>query len=157
MSSTSPDVPVETGSRSDYKVWDVNSMAEPIMRIWQLSEALSRMAKRVQKRYPDEARILRSTSEDIIHYFFEDMKEQQENFFKALKTAESDSAKEQDRRQRGARASKKARPEANNEIQVAPTTILTPVVQDLEDSSSIVESIDQEVGEGERRQPPTNE
>jgi hypothetical protein len=156
MSSTSPEVPVETGTRSDYKVWDVNSMAEPIMRIWQLSEALSRMSKRIQRRYPDEAKILRSTSEDIIHYFFEDMKEQQENFFKTLKTAESDSTKEQDRRQRETRASKKERREENNEIQVAPVTDITPMFRELEDSSS-TESIDREDGEGERRPQPANE
>ncbi len=32
MSSTSPEIPIESGSYSDMKVWDVNAVAEPIMR-----------------------------------------------------------------------------------------------------------------------------
>lgn len=96
MSSASPEVPVESGSYADLKVWDVNSMAEPIMRIWQLSEALSRMSKRIQKRYPGEARILRNASEDIIYTFFKDMKERQEEFVKNSRNAEVNSAKELD-------------------------------------------------------------
>ncbi len=96
MSSTSPEVPVETGSHSDFKAWEINSMAEPIMRIWQLSEALSRMAKRIQRRYPEEAKILRASSEDIIHYFFADMREKQHEFIKNEKTSETNSIKEQE-------------------------------------------------------------
>ena len=104
--SSPPDVPVETGSHSDYKVWDVNSMAEPIMRVWQLSEALSRMARRIQKRYPDEAKILRTSSEDIIHQFFMDMQERQQEFVSTCKTSEANSVKEQDEKQRKARQEK---------------------------------------------------
>jgi hypothetical protein len=96
MASVSPEIPIETGSFTDYKVWDVNMMAEPIMRIWQLSEALSRMARRIQKRYPDEARILRTASEDVIYSFFKDMKERQDEFVKNSKSAEISSAKELD-------------------------------------------------------------
>jgi hypothetical protein len=96
MSSVSPEIPIETGSFTDYKVWDVNMMAEPIMRIWQLSEALSRMARRIQKRYPEEARILRTASEDVVYSFFKDMKERQDEFVKNSKSAEISSAKELD-------------------------------------------------------------
>src|SRR5713226_7525899 len=96
MSSTSPEVPVETGSYADLKTWDVNAMAEPIMRIWQLSEALSRMARRIQKRYPREARILRTASEDVIYSFYRDMKEKQEEFVKNSRHSEATSAKDLD-------------------------------------------------------------
>jgi hypothetical protein len=96
MSSASPEIPVETGSYTDYKAWDVNMMAEPIMRIWQLSEALSRMSRRIQRRYPDESRILKTASEDVIYTFFKDMKERQEEFVKNSKNAEASSAKELD-------------------------------------------------------------
>ena len=78
------------------KVWDVNAVAEPIMRIWQLSEALSRMSRRIQKRYPHESRILKRASEDIIYSFFKDMKERQEEFIKNSKNAETNSSKELD-------------------------------------------------------------
>ena len=96
MSSTSPEVPVESGSYADLKTWDVNAMAEPIMRIWQLSEALSRMARRIQKRYPREARILRTASEDVIYSFYRDMKEKQEEFVKNSRHSEMASAKDLD-------------------------------------------------------------
>lgn len=103
MSSTSTDVQVETGSHSDLKVWDINSMAEPIMRVWQLSEALSRMAKRVQKRYPEDAKILKASSEEIVHYFFLDMQEKQAEFLKAAKLSEDSLSKEQEETQRKSR------------------------------------------------------
>src|ERR1700730_1180420 len=96
MSSTSPEIPVETGSYADLKTWDVNAMAEPIMRIWQLSEALSRMARRIQKRYPREARILRTASEDVIYSFYRDMKEKQEEFVKNSRHSEMASARDLD-------------------------------------------------------------
>ncbi len=96
MSSTSPEVPVESGSYADLKTWDVNAMAEPIMRIWQLSEALSRMARRIQKRYPREARILRTASEDVIYSFYRDMKEKQEEFVKNSRHSEMASARDLD-------------------------------------------------------------
>jgi len=108
MSSPPPDVQVETGSPSDLKVWDINSMAEPIMRIWQLSEALSRMAKRIQKRYPEDAKILRASSEEIIHFFFLDMSEKQAEFLKNAKASEDSVAKEQEETQRKARLQKKS-------------------------------------------------
>ena len=96
MSSTSPEVPVESGSYSDLKTWDVNAMAEPIMRIWQLSEALSRMSRRIQKRYPREAKILRTASEDVIYSFYRDMKEKQEEFVRNSRHSEMASAKDLD-------------------------------------------------------------
>jgi hypothetical protein len=96
MSSTSPEVPVESGSYADLKTWDVNAMAEPIMRIWQLSEALSRMARRIQRRYPREAKILKTASEDVIYSFYRDMKEKQEEFVKNSKHSEVASAKDLD-------------------------------------------------------------
>jgi hypothetical protein len=102
MSSAAPDVQVETGSHSDLKVWDINSMAEPIMRVWQLSEALSRMAKRVQKRYPEDAKILRASSEDIVHYFFLDMRERQAEFLKNARANEDLASKEQEETRRKA-------------------------------------------------------
>jgi hypothetical protein len=96
MSSTSPEIPIESGSYSDLKVWDVNAVAEPIMRIWQLSEALSRMSRRIQKRYPKEARILKTASEDVIYSFYRDMKEKQEEYLKNSKSSEQSSAKDLD-------------------------------------------------------------
>lgn len=78
------------------KVWDVNAVAEPIMRIWQLSEALSRMSRRIQKRYPKEARILKTASEDVIYSFYRDMKEKQEEYLKNSKSSEQSSAKDLD-------------------------------------------------------------
>jgi len=96
MSSTSPEIPIENGSYSDLKIWDVNAVAEPIMRIWQLSEALSRMSKRIQKRYPREARILKTASEDIIYSFYRDMKEKQEEYLRNSKSSEQSSAKDLD-------------------------------------------------------------
>ncbi|HYB03471.1 MAG TPA: hypothetical protein VED17_03355 [Nitrososphaerales archaeon] len=108
MSSASTDVQVETGSHSDLKVWDINSMAEPIMRVWQLSEALSRMAKRVQKRYPEDAKILKASSEEIVHYFFLDMQEKQAEFLKAAKASEDTLSKEQEEAQRKARLKQKS-------------------------------------------------
>jgi hypothetical protein len=122
MSSTSPEVPVETGSYADLKTWDVNAMAEPIMRIWQLSEALSRMARRIQKRYPREARVLRTASEDVIYSFYRDMKEKQEEFVKNSRHSEMASAKDldaahtrraQDREQEGSTRPKNRRGYAN--------------------------------------------
>src|ERR1700730_9057525 len=92
MSSTSPEVPVESGSYADLKTWDVNAMAEPIMRIWQLSEALSRMARRIQRRYPREAKVLRTASEDVIYSFYRDMKEKQEEFVRNSRHSEMASA-----------------------------------------------------------------
>jgi hypothetical protein len=96
MSSTSPEVPVESGSYGDLKTWDVNAMAEPIMRIWQLSEALSRMARRIQRRYPREAKVLRTASEDVIYSFYRDMKEKQEEFVKNSRHSEMASARDLD-------------------------------------------------------------
>jgi hypothetical protein len=96
MSSTSPEIPIESGSYSDMKVWDVNAVAEPIMRIWQLSEALSRMSKRIQKRYPQEARVLKTASEDVIYSFYRDIKEKQEEYLKNSKSSEQSSAKDLD-------------------------------------------------------------
>ena len=96
MSSTSPEIPVESGSYSDLKIWDVNAVAEPIMRIWQLSEALSRMARRIQKRYPREARILKTASEDVIYSFYREMKEKQEEHMKSSRSNELSSAKDLD-------------------------------------------------------------
>ncbi len=124
-SSAPPEVPVETGSHSDFKVWDINSMAEPIMRVWQLSEALSRMAKRIQKRYPDEAKILRTSSEDIIHHFFLDMRERQSEFVENAKTNETNSLKEQDEKQRKARQEKLSPIEVEPEAAPATTTPVT--------------------------------
>jgi len=71
-------------------------VAEPIMRIWQLSEALSRMSKRIQKRYPREARVLKTASEDVIYSFYRDMKEKQEEYLKNAKSSETSSAKDLD-------------------------------------------------------------
>ena len=96
MSSTSQEIPVESGSYSDMRIWDVNAVAEPIMRIWQLSEALSRMARRIQKRYPREARILKTASEDVIYSFYRDMREKQEEFMKNSRSNELSSAKDLD-------------------------------------------------------------
>lgn len=127
--SSPPDVPVETGSHSDYKVWDINSMAEPIMRVWQLSEALSRMAKRVQKRYPDEAKILRTTSEDIIHQFFMDMRERQQEFVSNCKVNEANSVKEQDEKQRKARQEKLSGIEEESELDTNSSASQTEIVE----------------------------
>ena len=96
MSSSSPEIPIESGSYADMKVWDVNAVAEPIMRIWQLSEALSRMSRRIQKRYPKEAKILKTASEDVIYSFYRDMKEKQEEYLKNSKSSELSSAKDLD-------------------------------------------------------------
>jgi alanyl-tRNA synthetase len=126
-SSSPPEVPVETGSHSDFKIWDVNSMAEPIMRVWQLSEALSRMAKRIQKRYPDEAKILKTSSEEIIHRFFLDMQERQKEFVENSKANEATSTKEQDERQRKAR-SEKFSPIKEGDSGSTPT--IAPLVED---------------------------
>jgi hypothetical protein len=124
MSSASPDVQVETGSHSDLKVWDINSMAEPIMRIWQLSEALSRMARRIQKRYPEDAKILRASSEEIIHYFFLDMREKQAEFLKNARASEDGVSKEQEETQRKARLQKKSQ----SGPQGRTTWIATPLI-----------------------------
>ena len=94
MSSSSPEIPIESGSYADMKVWDVNAVAEPIMRIWQLSEALSRMSRRIQKRYPREARILKTASEDVIYSFYRDIEEKQEDYLKNSKSSEVSSAKD---------------------------------------------------------------
>jgi hypothetical protein len=96
MSSSSPEIPIESGSYADMKVWDVNAVAEPIMRIWQLSEALSRMSRRIQRRYPKEAKILKTASEDVIYSFYRDMKEKQDEYLRNAKSSEVSSAKDLD-------------------------------------------------------------
>ena len=58
------------------------------------SEALSRMARRIQRRYPREAKILRTASEDVIYSFYRDMKEKQEEFVKNSRHSEMASAKD---------------------------------------------------------------
>jgi len=82
-------------------------MAEPIMRTWQLSEALSRMAKRIRKRFPDEAEILKVSSEDIIHDFFSELRERQAEYLKNTKESEVSSIKEQDEKQKNVRLQKR--------------------------------------------------
>jgi len=78
------------------------------MRVWQLSEALSRMAKRIQKRYPEDAKILKASSEEIVHYFFLDMREKQAEFLKNAKVSEDSVSKEQEETQRKSRLQKKS-------------------------------------------------
>ena len=85
--------PTETGSYSDLKQWDANTLAEPIMRVFQLSEGLARMARRIQKRYPKEAKKLKLASEDIVYAFYKGMEEEQNAFVKKTKQNDEDIAK----------------------------------------------------------------
>ncbi len=94
--SQSPEVPIETGSYQDLKIFDPNSMAEPIMRIWQISEALSRMSRRIKKRYPEESAKLKTSSEDIIYSFYKNMEEEQKKFIDNQRTSEESAIKEMD-------------------------------------------------------------
>lgn len=88
--SKQPEQPLETGSWFDLQGFSVNSQSEAIMRYWQLSEALSRMSKRIKKRYPQQARILARASEDICFEFYN-------SFHEAQKKSVSDGRKNADR------------------------------------------------------------
>jgi hypothetical protein len=67
------DQPTETGSRDEFQILEIASteISEPAMRYWQLSEAYSRMARRIKKRDPAVARVLQRISEDAILEFHE--------------------------------------------------------------------------------------
>jgi len=114
-------------------------MAEPIMRIWQLSEALSRMSKRIQKRYPEEAKILRASSEDIIHHFFIDMRERQEEYVKNAKTNEENSVREQDEKQRKERLQKQIDLKTKDSGESPALTDIENVVTSEDQSAQVVD------------------
>jgi len=113
------------------------------MRIWQLSEALSRMAKRIQKRYPEEAKILRASSEDIIHHFFIDMREKQEEFVKNSKASEANSIKEQDEKQRKDRLQKQIEEENKEKGE---TTSLSDIENIIPSEEQSLQKLEFEMG-----------
>ena len=66
---------VEKGPYLDFHV---SSHADVVMREWQVSEALWRMARRMHRRYPNEAKALKRASEDTCFLLYQTLCEAQQ-------------------------------------------------------------------------------